>query len=204
MREEKNKLKNNKKYIARVITGILVFVVFVVSIGLIDNYYSSHYKKPTIKKPTVYIGETSDIGVVKQFELSIPKIGVRVNVVPNVDGNSDKTYNQALKLGVAHYKNTALPASGSNILIFGHSSGVWGAGPYSTVFAKLNNLAVKDEILINYNNKNYKYSVSEKKIIQASDISITEPTEKEQLTLMTCWPVGTDKERLVVIAKPYK
>lgn len=202
---KKERTRNRKKYKVRVIAGILTFVLVFVSINLIEFYHSTHYRKNMttglLQKNTT-IPVESDIGKVKQFELSIPKLGMSVNVVPNVDGGSDDIYNEALKSGVAHYKNTALPGSGSNILIFGHSSGVWGAGSYTKIFSKLNNLVNGDEIVLKYNYKNYKYLVSNKKIIKATDLSPTEPTEREQLTLMTCWPIGTDSQRLTVIAKP--
>ncbi|MDD3086424.1 MAG: sortase, partial [Patescibacteria group bacterium] len=65
-------------------------------------------------------------------------------------------------------------------------------------------LEIDDEIKINFNQQEYKYKVSEKKIIPADDLSVLLPTEREILTLLTCWPVGTADKRLIVIAKPEK
>lgn len=143
----------------------------------------------------------ADFAKVTQFDLSIAKLGLSVAVTPNVDGLSSDIYTQALKSGVAHYKGTAMPASGSNVVIFGHSSGNPKI-PFSKVFAKLNNLKINDQITIKFNGKSYTYAVASKKVVAANDFSVAEPTEIEQLTLLTCWPIGTDKSRLVVVANP--
>ena len=136
-----------------------------------------------------------------EFGLNILKIGVAVPVVANVDGTNKTAYNKALLSGVAHYKNTALPGEGSNIFIFGHSSTWNGVGDYAEAFARLNDLNQDDQAIIYYQNKEYKYKVWKKEIIAADDFSYLEPTKSEQLTLMTCWPIGSNLKRLVVVAK---
>jgi len=136
-----------------------------------------------------------------EFGLNILKIGVGVPVVANVDGTNKTAYNKALLSGVAHYKNTALPGEGSNIFIFGHSSTWNGVGDYAEAFARLNDLNKDDQTIIYYQNKEYKYKVWKKEIIAADDFSYLEPTKSEQLTLMTCWPIGSNLKRLVVVAK---
>lgn len=137
----------------------------------------------------------------KDFGLKIDKLNISVPVIANVDGSKESAYNKALKEGVAHYKGTSLPGEGSNIFIFGHSS-AWYATSYDKVFAELDKLENGDVITIYYNSKKYQYSVFENKIIKADDVSVLNKTTTETLTLMTCWPVGTNLKRLVVIAKP--
>lgn len=161
--------------------------------------------KGTINKVAEKLASTplpDEPGKITQFEISIKKIGVMAPVIPNVDASSKNLYNQALKDGVAHFKGSALPSAGSNIFIFGHSSSVFGAGKYDRIFANLNKLLVGDTVSLFYNGKEYAYKVTEKKIISASNTSSLEPTDNEQLTLMTCWPIGTAQKRLIVIAVP--
>jgi len=204
---EENKLNKNPKIIVRAAVAILTVLVVYLSIFWVDSYYAKHFVKnhniKMINKIETAQRDNS-AGKIKQFDLIIAKIGVSVPVAPNVEGSNEEIYTEALKGGVAHYKGTALPASGSNVLIFGHSSGVWGAGSYSTIFSRLDDLEINDEIKILFNNKENRYLITEKKIIKLTDFSVTKPTEREQLTLMTCWPIGTDRDRLVVIATPYK
>jgi len=119
-------------------------------------------------------------------------------ILENVDGTEKAIYNKALQSGVAHYKGTALPEQNSNIFIFGHSSSVLGIGPYANIFANLNELDKGDTIVIYYKEQEFHYIVFEKKIIGNDDLSVLEPTKKEQLTLMTCWPIGSKAKRLII------
>jgi sortase A len=135
------------------------------------------------------------------FALKIPKLNIEAPVIQNVDPNDKKKYNEALKTGVLHFPGTALPGQDSNIFIYGHSSSAVDSGPYSKIFAPLDKLEKNDVIMIFYNGQEYKYQVIEKKIIDKNDISVLKPTEKETLTLMTCWPVGTDQKRLIIRAE---
>lgn len=136
---------------------------------------------------------------IKDFGIKIDKIQILVPVIKDVDGANKTVYNEALKGGVAHFKGTSLPSVGSNIFIFGHSSSLE-QNDYSTVFVRLDELAINDEIIVYFQNKKYTYKVFDKKIVEKNDLSVLNPTPKEQLTLMTCWPIGTDEQRLIIMA----
>lgn len=139
-----------------------------------------------------------------EWKLEIPKITVSAPVIPNVDGASKAAYDEALKGGTAHFKGTSIPGGDGNTVIFGHSSSILGDGKYDKVFARLNELNIGDPIEILFNGIRYGYKISEKKVTSANDTSVLSQTNTEALTLMTCWPVGTDQKRLIVIAKPVK
>ena len=137
------------------------------------------------------------------FHLEIPSLDINTPIIPDVDGNDKEAYFKALEGGVAHFQGTAKPGEDSNIFIFGHSSYYWwAAGDYKEVFKNLEDVKEGDEIDVWYQEKEFKYQVSEIKVVEPTEISVLKPTPTEQLTLMTCVPVGTDKERLIVIAKP--
>lgn len=135
---------------------------------------------------------------IKNFGIKIEKIGIVAPIIANVDGATKDIYNKKLKNGVAHLKGSSFPGQGGNIFIFGHSSSNIGEGLYSKIFARLGKLEKGDKIIIFYKNKEYIYSVFEKKIVEKTDISVIESTKEEQLTLMTCWPVGTAEKRLII------
>lgn len=203
MAEKKQLKSKDKRKITVGVIGLLIALAILYSFSFYQNNYRL-FHKDDIQKTNTNSTITRELPqpVVSEFKLLIPKLGINVNVIPEVDGASNNVYIEALKSGVAHYKGTAMPASGSNVLIFGHSSGLYGYGPYQTIFAKLNNLTAGDKIQIIYNGKTYEYAVSSKKVVAATDVSVADPTEREQLTLMTCWPIGSNKQRLVVFAKP--
>lgn len=194
-----------RKILVWVVSIAVTLVIFTVLIYW-DTRESNKAKIKEITKKTaetiVHTPQSEDPGKITQFEISIPKIGVSAVVVPNVDGTKQTVYDEALKNGVAHFVGTALPSSGSNIFIFGHSSSIFGTGKYDKIFAKLNNLVAGDVVAIQFNGQSYNYKVVAKKIISPDDTSALSPTDSEQLTLMTCWPVGTSDKRLIVIADP--
>lgn len=197
-KSKKKKLSPKSKALSIILAVLLVLLIFL----FFD--FGLPFVEERINPPERKIYHDDNAGKITEFNLIIEKLAIDVPIIANVDGRDKNVYNQALNDGVAHYKNTALPNSGSNIVIFGHSSTLLGAGEYSKVFAALNDLNTGDEIKINFNQQEYKYKVSEKKIIPADDLSVLLPTEREMLTLLTCWPVGTADKRLVVIAKPEK
>ncbi len=140
---------------------------------------------------------------IKEFGIEIEKIDVLAPIIKDVDGKNKTEYLKKLEDGVAHFKGTALPDDGKgNVFIFGHSSSVSGTGKYTKIFARLDELRNDDEITIYYQNKELKYKITSKNIIEATDLSVLEQTENEKLTLMTCWPIGTKEKRLVIVSKP--
>jgi sortase A len=183
----------------------IVFFVAIIIVALLaicaTIYYKSKKAGDVVAELPALV-ENNNI-VSEDFTLKIDKLNIVVPIIENVDGADKKVYNQALKNGVAHYKGTALPGEGSNIFIFGHSSTYVGqGGDWGEIFKDLNNLESGDIISITFKGKEYFYKVVEKKIIKKTDVAVLNPTESEQLVLMTCWPIGTNKDRLIIIAKP--
>lgn len=137
------------------------------------------------------------------YNLFISKISVSAPISISVDGNNKDEYNKALENGVAHLKGSAMPGKNGNVFIFGHSSfGADKAGNYKEIFAKLNDLNLGEIIEVQSPELNYKYKITDKKIVAADDVTVAKQnTAIKQLTLMTCWPIGSTKERLVVISE---
>jgi sortase A len=136
------------------------------------------------------------------FVLSIAKIGITAPVTLNVDGNNKDEYLKSLEQGIDHLKGTPLPGEAGNSVIFGHSSYFANKpGSYKDIFAKLNNLAAGDLIVMKSKNITYTYKITDKKIIGSKDLTVLASTAPQKtLTLLTCWPVGTINQRLAVQA----
>jgi len=116
--------------------------------------------------------------------------------------NNNTDLMKSLQSGLAQLKGNAKPNQTGNIFIVGHSSNFpWAKGNYKTVFVLLPELKVGDKIDIGYQDVDYQYTVSEVKTVSANDVSIMD-NSKNQLSLMTCVPIGTNFKRLVVVAKP--
>ena len=139
-----------------------------------------------------------------RFGLVIPKIGANVEIFPNVDAGKPEAYLPVLQKGVAHAAGTVFPGVAGNIYLFAHSTDAfWNVGRYNAIFYLLKELDRGDEVDIFSNGIRHTYKVTEKKIVNPSEVEyLTRPLPYEQLTLQTCWPPGTTFKRLIVIAKP--
>jgi len=109
---------------------------------------------------------------------------------------------ERLKEGVVHYEGTSKPGLGGNVFIVGHSSNyIWVKSDYNNVFAILDKLVKGDRIEVRYDGKSFYYDVIETKIVKPDQVEVLSNTNKEILSLMTCWPIGTTLNRMVVIAE---
>ena len=139
------------------------------------------------------------------FSLIIPKIHAKARVIVGVDAANETEYLSALKSGVAHAKGTGFPGSDGTIYLFAHSTN----SPinvlrYNAVFYLLRELEVGNEVQIYFRGVKHRYTVSDKKIVEPTDVSYLSPTNpegKELLILQTCWPPGTSLKRLLIFAK---
>lgn len=139
----------------------------------------------------------------QDFRIVIPKIGVNSAVIENIDPFNQSEYDEALKKGIAHAKNTQLPGEGGKIFLFAHSSGApWELTQNNTVFLKLGSLDSGDKITIYRKGREYTYIVKEKKTVWPNEVNyLLDESEKEELILQTCTPIGTDLQRLLVFAE---
>lgn len=71
----------------------------------------------------------------------------------------------------------------------------------NSIFYLLSKLEPGDKITLFYQNKPYIYTVNQKKIVNPKDLSyLQNKTTVPTLTLMTCYPPGTDLKRLIIVA----
>lgn len=137
------------------------------------------------------------------FSILIPKIGANARIITTNAGD-EKAYLDTLKKGVGHAEGTAFPGEGENIFLFAHSTDYfWNVGTYNAVFYLLYKLEPEDTVNVFYKGQRFAYKVYEKKIVDPTDVFyLTHKTNKEVLTLQTCWPPGTTLKRMLVFARP--
>ncbi|MEI6266471.1 MAG: class D sortase [bacterium] len=186
------------KYLRLILAGVgvaslLAFGIFFPWKPFADNLFNKNGLNITMSK--------EEEGSFQDFGIEIPKLDVKAPVMANVNGDNKSEYNKSLTKGLAHYKGTSLPGEKSNIFVFGHSSSDTDGGRYAKIFRKLDDLKSGDKITVYYKSKKHEYTVTDKKVVEADDLSPLNLTDGEQLTLMTCWPIGTVEKRLIVIAK---
>ncbi|MCS6956721.1 MAG: sortase [Patescibacteria group bacterium] len=136
------------------------------------------------------------------FSIVIPKIGANSRILPNIDPSNEKIYLNALNQGVAHAEGTAFPGEGGHVFLFAHSTNYfWNVSVYNAIFYLLYKLEKNDEVNIFYKGQRYVYKVIGKEVVDPSQVQyLTRKTNREFLTLQTCWPPGTTLKRLLVFA----
>lgn len=113
---------------------------------------------------------------------------------PILEGDSPSTVNN----GIWRRPQTSTPGKGSNTVLVGHRFTYQGAA----VFYNLDKLKINDDIFLVYDKKIYRYKVTTTKIVPPAAIEVEAPTNTPQLTLYTCIPLITAKDRLVYTAEP--
>lgn len=136
------------------------------------------------------------------FSVVIPKIGANARILANINAADSNEYLQALQKGVAHTAGTAFPGEKGHIFLFAHSTDYfWNIGNYNAVFYLLYKLEKNDEINLVFNGKRFIYKVIGSQVVDPSQVEyIRRKSNKEFLTLQTCWPPGTTLKRLLIFA----
>lgn len=136
------------------------------------------------------------------FSIVIPKIGANSAIIANVDAADSKIYLDALQRGVAQAAGSAYPGEDGHIFLFAHSTDYfWNVGSYNAIFYLLAKLEKTDEINLFYKGQRFVYKVIDKVIVDPDQVQyLTRKTNREFLTLQTCWPAGTTLKRLLVFA----
>ncbi|MGD9796947.1 MAG: sortase [Acidimicrobiia bacterium] len=119
--------------------------------------------------------------------IRIPKIGVEKAVVEGV-GLPD------LKKGPGHYPDTPLPGQPGNAGIAGHRT------TYGAPFFELDQLAEGDEILVTTLQGEHRFVVDRTQVVKPSQTEVLDPTTESRLTITTCHPRFSSRQRLVVSA----
>lgn len=122
-------------------------------------------------------------------ELKIP----RLNMTETIHTGTS-TYE--LNKGVWLVPHTSSPDQASNTVIIGHRFTY--AGP--AVFYFLDKVQLDDRITVDWQRKEYTYQVITISVVSPTTVAVQNATSKPLLTLYTCTPLITAKNRLVITA----
>ena len=125
--------------------------------------------------------------------LVIPKIGVDVEIV---EGSTQT----ALWRGVWRIPGTSTPDHSSNTVLSGHRFQY--RPPNSSTLYLLDRLQNGDVIIVYWQDQEYDYVVRQRRVVNPDAIEILAPTDTPLLTIFTCTPLFTTKQRLVLFAAP--
>ncbi len=164
------------------------------------------YVAPGDAKMANLIVDPADVSTVTPDDrLIIPKITVDVPIIWTANAASEDSLNKAMDKGVAWFnvqQAHSKPGEKGNLALSGHSSNdFFDGGDYKFIFAPLEKLQVGDTIYVNYQKVRYTYRVASTKVVKPTDVSALQTDgSKPMMTLITCTPLGTATNRLLVFA----
>jgi LPXTG-site transpeptidase (sortase) family protein len=122
----------------------------------------------------------------------IPKIGVNVSLV---EADNEE---EGLSQGAWRLPYTSKPDQGGNTVIAAHRFKY--LPPSNLTFYLLDKLEKGDKVILIWQEQKWEYVVQEQRVVEADDFSILDKKEKPTLTLLTCHPPFSSRQRLIVIA----
>ena len=136
----------------------------------------------------------------------IPKIGKNIPLLDvknrNIEWQNELNdiFMKELEKWIIRYPGSALPGEEWVSFIFGHSSNLpWMKWDYNNIFATLDQVQFWDEVIVYYGQEKYTYKIREKKVIKPGDVSVLKRNnDKSEISIMTCWPIWTTINRLIV------
>lgn len=125
--------------------------------------------------------------------LVIPKIGVNLAIVEGQESES------ALWKGAWRISGSSTPKIGGNTVLSAHRFRY--RPPSNLTLYLLDQVKPGDVMIVYWEGKEYDYRISTTRIVARENTDIAEPTLTSQLTVFTCHPLFSTKERLVVIGE---
>jgi sortase A len=120
--------------------------------------------------------------------IKIPKIGVEKAVVEGT-GVPD------LKKGPGHYIGTPMPGQPGNAAIAGHRT------TYGAPVNRIDELQPGDPIIVTTRQGSFRYEMAQQEIVKPADVHVLDPTPDNRLTLTSCNPKYSARQRIVVVAR---
>lgn len=184
---------------------VMVLFLFMQYNRILFSNVQAYISPGSIDAANIIIDPNSEVAVGAEPKLIIPKINVDVPIDFAATPDNDSQM-AAMSNGVAFFGipgANSKPGQIGNMPISGHSSNDFiDQGQYKFIFARLEALKPGDTIYLNYESKRYVYAVTKREVVKPSDIGkLVYETDKPVLTLITCTPLGTAINRLLVTAE---
>lgn len=171
-----------------VVNSYIIIAPFVPALQL---WYKERFAKQQQQQLSEQVDQDNPIKYIGPNKLVIPQMFLDQ---PVLEGPNIYTANK----GIWRLPESSTPDKGGNTVLIGHRF------LYSTkpaVFYSLDKLNTGDRVGLFWDNIQYIYEVSEVKVVSPSQTDIESATDDDRLTIYTCTPLWTSKNRLVVIAK---
>lgn len=124
--------------------------------------------------------------------LYIPSANIKGDIVDQED-----VY--GMERGFWHFPLSGQPGMRGNTVVIAHR--FLHLPPRTDTFFNLDKVRVGDKIIVEQKEATYRYTVVETKVVEKTDRTILQNYNDYRITLVTCTPLWTSNQRLVVIGK---
>lgn len=149
----------------------------------------------------------------RAWNIAIPSLSIRAPIfLPSMKYWATQTWDmleEQMQVGLNHgavaYPHSSGPGRKGSLIVAGHSSPPderSADSSYGHLFAKLPDIDLGQQITVTTAGSPVVYEVHEKIVVSPQMTSILEQQYDESiLKIITCYPVGTTKDRMIVLAK---
>lgn len=205
---DKAKKVRGSRHFMPIMAACAVMIIFLfLQYNRVLFAYVEAYVSPGATDPeSIIVSPNTTKVATNESRLLIPKIAVDVPIVWDANAADTNSLNQAMDKGIVWFNiqgANAKPGEKGNFVVSGHSSNDWtDGGNYKFIFARLEKMAAGDVVYANYNGTRYTYKITGTKVVKPTDVaSLQIGNDKPYITLITCTPLGTAQNRLLVFGE---
>lgn len=172
---------------------ILLLAVYIFFLPFIPQLaWWAQHSLPIVSKPVATAVAVHKLPTPQDDRLVIPAMDLNVSII---EGQTEAALNKG---GVWRRPNASTPDKGGNTVLAGHRFSYSAPrGP----FYFLDKVKPGDQIIVYWHGKAYIYAAKTSAEVPPSDGAVEAPTADDRLTLYTCTPLWSLKDRLVVVAE---
>ena len=205
---DKAKRVRGSRHFMPIMAACTVMIIFLfLQYNRVLFAYVEAYVSPGAADPeSIIVSPNTTKVATNESRLLIPKIAVDVPIVWDANAADTNSLNKAMDKGIVWFNiqgANAKPGEKGNFVVSGHSSNDWtDSGDYKFIFARLEKMAAGDVVYANYNGTRYTYKITGTKVVKPTDVaSLQIGNDKPYITLITCTPLGTAQNRLLVFGE---
>lgn len=184
-----NKLRRLNHFLSGV---VIIFSVYLIAMPFFPQVWwqvDQAMHKPNLAIVQVTKAQTPDKPISPGAWLDIPRINLHEQIYTGLSISE-------LNKGAWHIPGTSTPDKGSNTVLAGHRF-MYYFKP-SGVFYYLDKIQINDRITVDWQGAEYTYKVINITTVPPTAVYIQAPSAGSKLTLYTCTPLWTSKDRLVI------
>lgn len=189
---------------------VAALIVLMVPLALQYNrevfaYVAAYVTPGSLDQESLETTTAGSTATTKDDRIIIPKLNINIPIIWNAVASDQNSLNRAMDSGAAWFNvvgANSRPGQYGNSVYSAHSSNDWtDQGDYKFAFAPLVKAKEGDMIYINYQGTRYAYAVTHTKTVKPTDVAaLNEGSDRPYITLITCVPLGTALNRLLVFA----